>query len=255
MRGVAGRNIKEIKAWFTYHSNALEVTREATKVNNNFNNNKIRVEITDKKLDCVNKNYGKEVKKNMIAIVFNVFTLEYRINSAIHWLEEKYGNNDIHKANIITFINSEKKKIYWEESKKSYFDENENKYIMNNLENQKYRFCDISLYEKWRNIPYLKYNEQPVVIDIRSYDDQKNREYIQSIEKIHKWIKLRNDLAHGNIDGITEKFVGKNKISTEDVINCFDESAMAIFRLNFIIGYYDKKKRILENYRLISLMN
>ncbi len=254
MRAVAGRNIKEIKAWFTYHSNALEVTREAIKVNKNYNN-KIRAENTDKELDCVKNNYGKVIKKNMIAIVFNVFTLEYRINSAMHWLEEEYENYDIHKANIVSFINSEDKKIHWVESEESYFYENGNKYIMNNLENQEYKFYQLSLYEKWRNIPYLKYTEDPVVIVIRSNDDKRNREYIQSIEKIHKWIQFRNDLAHGNIDSITKKFVGNNKISTEEVIKCFDESAMAIFQLNFIIGYYDTKGKILENYELIRLMN
>lgn len=116
---ISGRVEADRRIWYTYLSNALEATRDATKLDSHL---KVRPEYQDSDLICVKQSKGKAFTKSLNAIVLNIFVIEYRINRAAQYL------------NI------------WNSQVSSYVDENEG--VVSKTKEFKY----LTLYQKWRNI-------------------------------------------------------------------------------------------------------
>lgn len=199
---ISGDNEGNERIWYTYHANALETTREAISYDSTIQSRPIE---TDRNLVCIIKSKQKKFKKSLNSIVLNVFLLEYRINRVIEYLNISINNRV-----------------------PSYYDKNEV------LKNVSKKIEDLSLYEKWRNIPSIA--------GVRV-----TNRYINTIKKLDKWIQMRNKIAHADYIRINNFDISPRKAR-----RCFNDVTKAIFELNVALGY-DKRKHAEESCKKMLL--
>jgi len=193
LKMIAGDTEEDKKIWFTYHSNALKATRKAIEVDNLLKN--VRASKSDNALVCIKNSKAEDFSLSLIAIVLNVFAIEYRINR----VAEMYG--------------------IWTKKVTSYIDKKGNKKVLKKSK----KFNEFGLYLKLRNI-----------INIAGLKEKKY--YLNRVNKLDKWISIRNKIAHGD-----HKEIQALNITPKKARQCFNDITKAIFDLNVVMGYNKRK--------------
>ncbi|MQY58077.1 MAG: hypothetical protein GH144_00515 [Clostridia bacterium] len=205
---IAGEKEEERDIWYTYHALALRATREALGQDLDVKA-KVREEKSDECLACVQNSRPPCFSKSIVAIVMCVFVIEYRINETARC--EGIQQN----KKVRSYIKYEPDPdtvdscLSYDTTKES-------------ICNKEKKFKCLSLYEKWRNIEKI----------LKKKDTQ---EYLDSVQKLYKWIWVRNKIAHGDYEEIM-----KIQISPKQALICYDDITRAIFGLNTAVGYGTK---------------
>ncbi len=153
---IAGDDEEERGIWYTYHALALQATRAAIKSDNKVL--KVRPEKSDNKLECIQKKRPDSFSKPIMAIVQNIFVIEYRINRIAQIYDK------------------------WKETIQEYYND------QGKFEKKRPRkFKGFSLYMKLRNI-----------LGVLKISPTNKNKYHESVNKVKEWITLRNKIVHGD---------------------------------------------------------
>ena len=205
----SGMDPKDEKIW---HSYVLQA-RKATRIVAEKKGYKIKPKGDDSKLVCFRSAREELFYQSLASIAFSIFVAEYRINRVI---EEN-------KSKLIS--------IYL-----SYYI-----YMENGLEKKKSCVIDkwkkykkLCLYSRWRNI-------------LRAIGKKETKCYIGVVNKLNRWITLRNKIAHGDY-----KKIKKAKITPWKALLCYEAENNAIFELN-VATMYGKRAKQMQIKREMSL--
>ena len=203
----AGEKKEDREIWFTYHALALRATRKALEQHQCL---RVRDKETDKTLACVQNSRPPCFSKSIIAIVMCVFLIEYRMNAAAQreGIQQNqrvrlYRKYDADTVDLCISYDKEKERTCCNEEEK---------------------FECVILFEKWLNIERILKNKD-------------TDEFLHSVRKLHKWIWIRNKIAHGDYEKIL-----KIQIFPKEALSCYDDVTNAIFGLNTVLGYGTKKE-------------
>jgi len=215
-----GESIDQSKIWFTYHWEAIKATRKAVSLDPTL---KVREEKTDECLVCNQHRCPDQFSKSLLAIVMCVFVIEYRING----IAQREGIQQNKK--VRSYIK------YEPDTVDSYIPYDTKKERTCNKEK---KFKYLSLYEKWRNI---------VEISGKKVTQEYLQEYLKSVQKLQRWIWMRNKIAHGDYEEIL-----RFEISPEKAVDCYEDITEAIFELANALGH-DSRQKNEENRKKMSL--
>lgn len=199
---IAGETKEDREIWFTYHALALRATRKALEQHQCL---RVRDKETDKTLTCVQNSRPPCFSKSIVAIVMCVFVIEYRINATAQ-REGIQQNTKVHLSRKYD-ADTVDSCISYDTKKERDCDEEK-------------EFKRVPLYEKWLNIVEILKKKKAT------------EKYLDSVRELHKWIWVRNKIAHGDYEKIL-----KIQIFPKQALSCYDDITNAIFGLNTALDY------------------